>query len=202
MGAEYSPAIGRNYQRGPFARPQLASSVKYGCNRARRVVWADRSAAMSASTDSAAKHQKSVDVSKAAARQLRPTKVRNRRSGVNDEADRERPLPTPSEPFRSLTERSAALAQSHQFEHVLGTSARPQRTGLLDADPLFPGRANSGPHPRRFSSSTGEANRVLASGAGAFRDQRPPSVVACPQNRASRALERAEAASQNPRCLA
>src|ERR1700730_18004653 len=65
-------------------------------------------------------------------------KVRNRRSGVNDEADRERPLPTPSEPFRSLTERSTALAQSHQFEHVLGTSARPQRTALLDADPLFP----------------------------------------------------------------
>ena len=60
-----------------------------------------------------------------------------RRSGVNDEADRERPLPTPSEPFRSLTERSTALAQSHQFEHVLGTSARPQRTALLDADPLF-----------------------------------------------------------------
>jgi hypothetical protein len=29
------------------------------------------------------------------------------------------------------------LAQSHQFEHVLGTSARPQRTALLDADPLF-----------------------------------------------------------------
>src|SRR6201981_1034000 len=47
-----------------------------------------------------------------------------RREGVNDEADRERPLPPPSEPFRSLTERSTALAQSHQFEHVLGTSAR------------------------------------------------------------------------------
>ncbi len=61
---------------------------------------------------------------------------RYRRSGVNDEADRERPLPTPSEPFRSLTERSTALAQSHQFEHVLGMSARPQRTALLDADPL------------------------------------------------------------------
>ena len=60
-----------------------------------------------------------------------------RRSGVNDEADRERPLPTPFEPFRSLTESSTALAQSHQFEHVLGTSARPQRTALLDADPLF-----------------------------------------------------------------
>jgi hypothetical protein len=66
-----------------------------------------------------------------------------RRSGVNDEADRERPLPTPSEPFRSLTERSTALAQSHRFEHVLGTSARPQRTALLDADPLFWGV----PHP-------------------------------------------------------
>src|SRR5690349_24896808 len=64
-------------------------------------------------------------------------KVRSRRSGVNDEADRERPLPTPAEPFRSLTERSTALAQSHQFEHVLGTSARPQRTALLDADPLL-----------------------------------------------------------------
>jgi hypothetical protein len=45
----------------------------------------------------------------------------------------------PSEPFRSRAERDsfAALAQSPQFEHELSTSARPQRTALLDADPLF-----------------------------------------------------------------
>src|SRR5437667_9555446 len=81
-----------------------------------------------------------------------------RRSGVNDEADRERPLPTPSEPFRSLTERSTALAQSHQFEHVLGASARPQRAAPLDADPLFgavPTAATS-----RLGCSVPQASRV------------------------------------------
>src|SRR5438128_1389266 len=81
------------------------------------------------------------------------TNDRNRRKGVNGEADRERPLPSPSEPFRSLTERSTALAQSHQFEHMLGMSARPHRTALLDADPPFWDVPTPDIYSRRFAKT-------------------------------------------------
>ena len=55
--------------------------------------------------------------------------------GGNAHPDREWQLAT----LLSHSERDsfAALAQSPQFEHELSTSARPQRTALLDADPLF-----------------------------------------------------------------
>src|SRR6266852_6401657 len=43
----------------------------------------------------------------------------------------------PSEPFRSRTYKYGLASIASVREHMLGTSARPQRAALFDADPLF-----------------------------------------------------------------